>query len=311
VTARRRLAFLGVLVGAASLVAGIVVAAFGLTASSGPAVVVRSYFAALARADAQQALAYGDLPAGPHELLTDKVLAEQIRIAPLRDVTVTATAQDGNSARVGVRYTMGFADGPITTSATMTLHRSSDEWRLDRAAIGAEIVPSTAAERLSVLGGTLPHARVLLFPGALPVRVDTSYLELVPAFDYVSFGSPSTLQPAVRVSEQGETAVRAAVRASLQRCLGGPPDPACPLPSERYVPGSVRGRIVVASDGLVDLDQNNPAGLLHYAGKPTISGHWRRLDYHNVARRQAGQVLLDVRASGYAVDPLRMHWTTA
>lgn len=305
---RRRFALVGVLLGSLLLVAGVVVAAFGLTASTGPATVVRDYFAALSRGDARQALAYGDLPAGRHSLLTDEVLTEQLRIAPLRDVTVTVSSQDGDVARAAVRYTMGFAAGPITTSASVSLHRSGDDWRLDRTAIATEIEPSTAEQRLTVLGGALPTGSTLLFPGALPVRVDTPYLEIVPSLGYVTFGRTRPHELPVRISEAGERAVRDTVRAELTRCLTGAPDPACPQPDERYVPGSVRGRLVTALGGLVDLDQHNPAGLFRFAGRPTIKGNWQRLDFHNVARRQAGQILLDVRAVGYATEPLEMHW---
>jgi hypothetical protein len=298
------------LLGAALLVAGVAVAAFGLTTSAGPGTVVGDYFAALIRGDAQRALAYGDLPAGPRGLLTDDVLAEQQRIAPLRDVTVTITSQDDRTARAGVRYTMDFADGPITTTATIGLHRSGDDWRLDEAAVATAIEPSTAADRLAVLGGALPVGRALLFPGALPVRLDTPYLELVSTSDYVRFGTSQPVQLSVRISDRGESAVRAAVRAALDRCLTGPADAGCPLPPGRYVPGSVHGRLVTALGGLVDLDQANPAGLVRYSGRPTLKGSWQRLDFHNVARPQSGQILLDVRAVGYAVDPLQMQWTS-
>jgi hypothetical protein len=309
VRARRRLAVVGVLLGSMLLVAGAVVTAMGLTASPGPTAVVGGYFAALIRGDAQQALAYGDLPAGPRALLTDEVLTEQQHIAPLRDVTLSVTHQDDSSARVEVRYTMDFPDGPIATSAAVLLHRAGDNWRLDQTAISTEIEPSTAGQRLSVLGGALPTGATLLFPGALPVRVDTPYLELVPSLDYVAFGRSRPAELPVRISDRGEAAVVEAVRSQLHRCFTGPPNAACPLPAERTVPGSLRGRLMTRLGGLVDLDQHNPAGLIRYAGRPTVKGSWQRLDFHNVARRQSGQIVLDVRAVGYATEPLHLQWS--
>jgi hypothetical protein len=306
---RRRLSWLGVLLGAALLISGVLVAAFGLNRAASPAGVVGDYFAALTRGDAQRALAYGELPAGPREFLTDEVLAEQQRIAPLHEVAVTITSQDDRRARASVRYTMNFATGALATTAVITLHRSGDDWRLDETAVATEIEPSTAAQRLSILGSPLPTGRILLFPGALPVRVDTPFLELVPSLDYVRFGTARPAELPVRISDRGEAAVVAAVRTQLHRCLTGRADPACPLPSERYVPGSVHGRVVSELGGLVDLDEADPAGLLRYSGRPTIKGSWQRLDYHNVARHQAGQILLDAHAVGYATAPLRLHWT--
>lgn len=308
-SARRRLAVLGVLLGTALLASGVIVAVRAATTSDSPAVVVGDYFAALTRGDAAQALAYGTVPAGPRRLLTSTVLDEQQHIAPLRGLTVDATERHGDRATVTVHYSMAFPDGAVSTSAQIPLHRTDGTWWLDRTAISAVLAPTTAHDRLTILGAPVPATRTLLFPGALPITTDTPYLELVPALDYVSFGSPATVDVPVRVSTAGQAAVRRAVRVALTRCLRGPIDLTCPLPTDRYVPGSMRGSVNRPLGGLIDLDQDDPAGLLTYAGTPTMTGHWQRLDFHNVPVRTAGQVVLDVRASGYAVAPLRMRWT--
>lgn len=308
-TARRRLSVAGVLLGTALLASGVLLAVRGATATDGPATVVRDYFAALARGDAAQALAYGTVPDGPRRLLTSTALREQLGIAPLRDLSVDSTERHGDRATVTVHYAMAFAAGPVSTTAHIPLHYSNGEWSLDRAAVDAELLPNTAQDRLTLLGAAVPTSRILLFPGALPITIDTPYLELVPALDYVSFDSPSTVDVPVRVSDDGEEAVRAAVRAALDRCLTGRAGLACPLPTDRYVPGTVRGTLNGPIGGLVDLDQHDPAGVLTYAGTPTITGSWQRLDFHNMPRSEHAQVQLDVRASGYAVAPLQMRWT--
>lgn len=308
-TARRRLSLAGVSLGAALLASGVVLAVHGAATTDGPATVVRKYFAALARGDAAQALAYGTVPDGPRRLLTSTALHEQNRIAPLRDVSVEATERHGDRATVTVHYTMAFADGAVSRITHVPLYYSDAEWSLDRVAIGAFVAPTTAQDRLAVLGAPVPTGRILLFPGALPITTDTPYLELVSALDYVSFDSPSTLDVPVRVSNAGEAAVRTAVRAALNRCLAGSADLTCPLPTDRYVPGTVRGTLNGPIGGLVDLDQNDSSGLLTYAGTPSITGSWQRLDFHNMARHEHAQVVLDVRASGYAVAPLQLRWT--
>jgi hypothetical protein len=309
VTVRRKLSLAGVLVGTALLASGVVIAVDGAATTGGPATVVRDYFAALGRGDAAQALAYGNVPDGPRRLLTSTALQEQLRIAPLRDVSVESPKRHGDRAIVTVHYSMAFADGPVSRITHVPLHYRDGEWSLDRVAIAATLAPSTAQDRLAILGAPVPTSRTLLFPGALPITTDTAYLELVPALDYVSFDSPGTVDVPVRVSDVGETAVRTAVRTALNRCLAGSPDLTCPLPTDRYVPGTVRGTLNGAIGGLVDLDQRNPAGLLTYAGTPTITGRWQRLDFHNVPRHEHAQVQLDVRASGYAAAPLQMRWT--
>lgn len=295
--------------GTALLIAGGVVAGIGLASSPGPATIVRDYFAALSRGDASTALSYGDLPAGPRTFLTSPVLREQGSIAPLGGVTITSTTEQGDRAKVGLYYTLAFPGNPISTATTVDLHRSSGTWRIDQVAVPIEMVPNTAQQRLTMLGRPLPDSAVLLFPGALPVRADTPYLELAPALDYATFHGPSTLYLAVRISAAGEAAVETAVHAMLQRCLSGAGAATCPLPNERYVPGSLRGRLTGPLTGFADLDQNDPAGLLRYAGTANFTGHWLALDFENVAQPGGGRVKLDVRASGYATDPLRLGWT--
>lgn len=307
---RRKLSLVGVLLGIALLVSGVLLAVRAAHRSAGPATVVRDYFAALARGDAAQALSYGTVPPGPRRLLTSTVLREQLRIAPLQDLTVESSEWDGDRATVTVHYSMAFAGGSVATATPISLHRTHHEWWLDRSAVGAVLAPSTAQDRFAILGAPVPTGRTLLFPGALPITPDTAYLELVPTLDYVSFDSPDTVDVPVRVSPKGQAAVRAAVRSGLDRCLtGASPDVTCPLPNDRYVPGTVRGRLNGQLGGLIDLDQRDPAGLLTYAGTPTITGHWERLDFHNVPQREHAQVELDVRASGYAVAPLTLRWT--
>lgn len=307
-TRRRPLVVAGVVLGTALLVTGGVLAGVGLASAPGPATVVRDYFAALSDADAPAALSYGELPRGPRTFLTTAVLREQASIAPLTDVTVTSTRVNGDRATVGVSYTLGFAGDPITTATTVELHRGSGTWRLDQVAVSVELVPNTAQQRLAMLGRSLPGAAVLLFPGAVPVRPDTPYLELAPTLDHVSFGGPSTLYLAVRISAAGESAVDTAVTAMLRRCVSGHGAATCPLPNERYVPGSLHGRLTGTLTGFADLDQHNPAGLLRYAGTVNFTGRWRALDYDNVAQPGSGRVKLDVRVIGYATTPLRLRW---
>lgn len=305
---RRRLYWLAVLAGAALFVAGGVVTALGLTTTDSPAAVVRGYFAALARGDAPHALAFGNVPAGPRRLLTNAVLRQQLRIASLGDVTIAGTAQHGDRATVGVRYTLDFPTRPVTTSVHVPLHRSSGNWRLDRVAVGTVLAPNTAVRRVTLLAAALPARRTLLFPGALPLWLDTPYLELDPRSDYVSFDTSATLEVRVRISDSGRAALRSAIRARLTRCLTGADDLTCPLPTERYVPGSVRGAVTGALGGDIELDASDPAGLLRYSGTPTIRGSWRRLDFHNRRLPGSGRVLLDVRAVAYAVEPGRLSW---
>lgn len=306
---RRKLYWLGVLGGVGSLVAGVVVGTIGLASTPSPGSVVRSYFAALSRGDAAEALAYGRVPPGVHPLLTSDVLREQQRIAPLRDVTIEATHEHGARAGVDVRYTLAFPGQDEAVSAHLGLHRSGGDWRLNRAAVPIRLLPSGGRQRESILGARLPSRTVLMYPGAFPIRLDTPYLQLDPAKDTVTFDLPGSTGVYLRVTDRGRAAMRHAVRAALRRCVTRGHDPRCPLPSERYVPGSIHG---VINGGLratsVLVETLEPIGTLRLAGSARIAGSWQRLDFHNQRVTGRGHLDLELHAVAYAKPPLRVRW---
>ena len=300
----------GVLLGAGLLTAGLVLAVDGYGATGGPADVTRGYFAALARSDAPGALAYGDVPDGSHALLTGTVLRAQNRIAPLQGVRIGATRQDGAHATVAVTYTLGFAGAPQTIKAQVPLHEHDGGWRLDAVAVRTQLIVDHAAQRVSIAGAPVASGTVLLFPGAVPVGFDTPYLALSPADDHVDFGAASPLTVVVQVSAAGRRAVDAAVLAKLRHCLTVA-DPDCPLPSERYVPGSVRGTLRASAPSRLSVTVgDDPSGQLDIAGGvPVEASTYRWLTYGNVARSGHGPLTLQVSASAYPVAPLNVVWT--
>jgi hypothetical protein len=211
---RRRLYWIGVLLTVGLLAAGIAVGTLGYAKTSGPDGAVRAYFAALAHADAADALAYGDVPAGPHTLLTETVLREQLRIAPLQHFSIVSTKRHGAKATVQVKYTLAFTGRDQQLNVSVPVHEDGgDGWRLDQAAVPTELHATNAAQRETIIGGQIPAGKTLLFPGALPVRVDTPYLELDPAEDYVAFGAQSTTPIVLQVSAAAGKDLPAARRA--------------------------------------------------------------------------------------------------
>jgi hypothetical protein len=310
---RRTAYWLGVLLGVALLVSGVVVGAEGYADAASPGGVARAYFAALADGDAAQALAYGSTPLGPRTLLTDTVLREQQRIAPLRNVSVGPTRRHGSTANVTVRYVLRFADEEVPVSTDVPMHRDGGAWRLDYTAIPTEFAMQGADQRATVLGGPVPKSTVLLFPGAVPISFDTAYLELDPVKDTVDFGTSSITDVFIRVTQQARTAALRAATQALRRCISaGAADPACPLPSERYVPGSIHGRIVgsLRNPGL-SLDVTNAVGVLNFGATAVVEGSYARLDFHNRRVDATGRIKLDLQADAYAVAPLELRWVTA
>jgi hypothetical protein len=301
----------GVLIGVGLLAGGVTVGVLGYAATGGPDGAVRGYFAALADSDAATALAYGDLPAGSRRLLTDEVLRAQQNIAPLRDVRLTAMQRVGDRARVQVTYTLAYPWTDTAQSSTVTLHERGGEWRLDQVAVPVELSPFAARQRLSILGAALPRGTVLIFPGALPITLDTPYLRPNAYFDNVTFGAPGRLDVRLDVTDAARAAFTRSTLAAVRRCVTGGADPACPLPDERYVPGSIHGRI---RGGLraanIYLDQQDTVGTLRLSAHVIVSGSYRRLTFHNVQRSGHGELDLDVEARAYAVPPLRLRWVT-
>lgn len=307
---RRRLYWAAVVCAAALLAGGVMVGVRGYAKTAGVDGIVRGYFAALARSDAADALAFGDIPAGPHTLLTATVLAEQQRIAPVRNFAVTAVRRNGDTAAVGVRYELGFPTRSVALRGTVGLHRGSSGWRLDRVAVPTELDPGTARERQSIVGAGIPLGRTLVFPGALPIRLDSPYLQLDPDQDYVGLDPLGQTSIDIEVSPAGRSAAIAAVRTNLDRCLAGRADPTCPLPDERYVPGSVRGTLSGDLHNISVELASDPVGTLRVFARATVSGSFERLDFRNRRISGRGRIELAVNAVGYAVSPLRLRWTS-
>lgn len=307
---RRALYRTAVALSIVALVTGGTVAYLGYTADRGPADVVRGYLAALADADAPAALGYGRLPDGLHEYLTSAVLAEQQRVAPLRDIGIGDVTGAGSHASVGYRYRLAFAAGTTTVRGRMSLYRDGSAWRLDAVAVPVTVHLDSAADRITFAETGVPDGRILLFPGALPLRLDTGYLNFAPARPSAALGAGRTIMIRVRPSSAAQRALTSAVRQRLSRCVDRPaPRLACPLPSPRYVPGSLHGH-TVGPLRLRFAVTPDPAGMIRVDGEVRVRGSYQRLGYDNVARVYHGRLTLPVHASAYAVRPLRLEFGT-
>jgi hypothetical protein len=276
--------------------------------TSGPDGAVEGYFAALARGDASAALAFGDVPAGPTALLTDEVLAEQQRIAALREVSILDVAEHGDVADVHYGYVLAFARAPQPVTGTMRVVRGGSGWRLARTAVPTTISMDQAADRFTFAGTTVPDGRTLLFPGAVPVRFDNPYLQLDPATSSVGFAGPARVDVRVEPTPAARAALTRQLTSRLTTCVSAArPDPQCPLPTPRTVPGSLHGRI--ASPSYTFRVSSAAAGAITVTGTAIFVGRYRSLTYDNVARSVRARVPLPVDAMAYPVAPLMPHFT--
>lgn len=308
----RGLYWTAVLLSVAALVTGGFVAVLAYAATGGPAGAVKGYFAALARGDAPAALGFGDLPAGPRNLLSTAVLREQHRIAPIRDVHVSSTDQAGHRASVTVTYALDFADGRQQVTDNVAVIERNGSWRLAAAAVSVQLVLNQAADRARILDTVVPTSPVLLFPGAIPIRFDTPYLQLSPATSAVQLDGSAEMTLMVTVTTAGRAAVQAALNTMLPPCLAGAPaaDPRCPVPVPGGVPGSLHGTLV----GTVDLSNaivvaDTAPGLIELSAMAKVSGSYQSLDFNDVAVTHRGTISVPLNASGYATPPLQLSWT--
>lgn len=298
----------GAVVAVALLATGVAVAVRGYLATSGPAGAVRGYFAALASGDAASALAYGDVPSGSRTLLTDRALAAARHNGAIKRVRVGHVDRHGAQAQVDVHYVLDFPGAPQPVDAVVPVHEAGGDWRLDAVAVDTALTMDRAVRRATVLGTRLTSAAVLLFPGAVPVRLDTGLLALDPASASVALGGATSTAVGVVVSDDGRARARAQVAAGLVACLQGRGPRTCPEPDERYLPGSLRGSLRSSPDALSVGVGASADGVLEVTGDVSVVGTWRRLDFDNQVHAGKGTVQVQVVARGYATDPLRFAW---
>lgn len=309
----RGLFWTAVAVAVAMVVSGGVVAFLAYQDTSGPGGAVRGYFAALGRSDAAAALGFGDVPAGPHTLLTRTVLKEQERLAPIRDVNIIATARHGRVATVTVEYRLNFPDGAQQAVDSVDVVKHGRSWRLARTAVPTTLHLNQALNRATILGAGIPSGTVLLFPGALPITFDSPYLALEPGTAAVRLSDPADTEISVAITPAGQAAVKRALSTAMTRCLAGGAhtDPRCPLPSERYVPGSLHATMGTSALAKLRITlDTDPDGVIDIrADDVPARGRYQRLDFNNLRVAGSGAIRLPVAATAYAREPIVIAWS--
>lgn len=308
----RGLYWVGVLAAVAALVVGGIVTIGAWVRESAPATAAVAFFHALARGDAPAALGLGDVPAGVHSYLTSEVLQATQHVARISNVDVLSVNRTGRTARVTLTYQLTYPDSTTTlvTDSVNTVHRGR-AWRLVTTAVPVTMTATSGQARMSIAGSALPTRTVLLFPGPLPVGLDTPNLTLGPQVVHLSVSRPMTLTP--KVSPVGERAVEQAVAGAVQACINAKTVGPCPIPSDpQAVPGSVRGSVTgdLASQLNVRV-ASGPGGLLEVTGTIDVKGSYQKLDFNNLPKHRTGTVKLDIHALCYATQPSRIIWESS
>ena len=310
---RRRVAFwAAVLVALAAVGGGAYLAQDAYATNTAPETIAGDYLAALARADAPAALAYGEIPTGSQELLTTKVLRTQQDIAPMTDITTGAVNVNGDEASVDVHYRLGFADDPQTVDDKVELVRDGRSWKLSTVAVPVSLHLAEASHRGSLAGSAVPTGTRLVFPGAMPIEFDTDALTLTEDTRAVLFTDSGGVAQEVQLSEEGEAEVADAVDKALTACLdGSAPQPTlCPLPADpRAVPGTLRGSTTKSAADVVDLSlEGGTDGLVHIQGEIPVTGDYKQLDFNNLQVAKSGPQTVPFVATCYAAAPDTIFW---
>lgn len=301
-----------ILLALGALVGGSVVAYVTYAATAGADGAVKGYFAALQRADAPAALGFGDLPAGPTQLLTSSVLRAQRAVAPIRHVEIVSSDESGDTATVRVRYRLDFATGSRLVDEAVPVIRHNGSWRLARTAATTELHLRQAADRATIMGGRLPDGALLIFPGAVPIKFDSPYLRLSATSAGVELGAKAESDLTVQLTPAGRTAVLTAVELALRGCLGGSvqPDPRCPLPGSRAVPGTLRATVSAAGvqrTAVVTLAASS-TGAITISGTIKLKGRYTVLDFENQPVAKSATVSLPLAATTYPTYPISIVW---
>lgn len=309
----------------AALLSAVLAGALGLTAvnrhaaRSSPESVARSYFQALADGDAPAALALAaNPPRGPW--LTSVVLRQQLRLAPLADISVRQANRLGSKATVEVRYRLLFGSGARSVIDTARLTRRGSSWWMSRVASQVRVTAaSPGADRVRLAGRKLPAATVTLFPGALPLAANPPGLQVRDAGSTSGAGDQLMVRLAdtqllAKVAVSMSAALRAQLEQAVDRLLAGclqsgSNDPLCPVPdSDRPVPGSLHGsappisavkpRIALASD----------PGVVSVRAKVAVQGSWKVWDFENQAVQRRGKASVEVSAQIALDRPAVARW---
>jgi hypothetical protein len=273
-----------------------------------PQTVVRQYFAALAAGDAAAALGYADVPP-KGDYLTDVVLHQQLRLAPLAGLVVQDSRLSGGRGTVSVRYRLQFAGGDEQVTDTVPVIRHGSSWRLSQVAVATTVsVTSTGADRLTLAGGRLPSGPVLLFPGALPLGTDYPAVQ-VAGRPSVRLGAAEqqTSQVGVSLTPAAKSSLQRGVEQALAECLTGKAAPDCPVAGDsRPVPGSLRGTALPMATPLqISLGMH---GEIQLTGTVTVRGSWQDWDFNNQPVVRTGDTDLDLHASASITDLNTIYW---
>jgi len=287
--------------------AGAIYAYHGYRNGRGADGAVRGYLHALADGDAPRALSYGTIPGGERSFLSSDVLRDQLKIAPMRGITIGADSSVGGDVKVSFSYDLAFARGTQHVADTVLVRKVGDRWQLDRVATPVSITVLSAADRATLAGAAVPTGSTLLFPGAVPVLFDSPYLRLTLATDQLPLSHNSDLELTVELTPAARKAAITQLGAMLTACGRGGSGAGiarCPVPSDDFVPGSMSGTLALDPSSVTLGIGLGATGTILITGEADFDGGYRLLDFNDVAHVHRGKLSVPFTAQAFAVSPL-------
>ena len=184
-----------------------------------PSDAVKSYLEALAAGQAATALSLGDEAPADTSLLTDAVLAQSNKLAPLTDINVP-DVNDEYAYQVAASFKLG----KQAVNENFSVRKSGDVWKLADTTQDIDLSFSRSASIPMIVNGVRAKTTKLrLFPGTYQFTSgspniswgDSGLLVIQSPSDYPS--GVTDLRP--KLSAAGEKAFVAAVTANVDKCL--------------------------------------------------------------------------------------------
>ena len=179
---------------------------------------VAGYLKALAAADADAAIAYSAEPLTKGGTLTDSVLAESNKRAPLRGINVPAV-DDENAATVDATYKLG----KKTVSESFDVVKSGSDWKLQRVVADLNLAGVRyKGVTLRLNGAKVSRNVVSVFPGSYALtsgRKTVSYGSKNTVVVRGPSDLPSTTGIKLSLTHSGTKSVKNAAKRSYSNCL--------------------------------------------------------------------------------------------
>jgi hypothetical protein len=186
--------------------------------ASRPSDAVAAYLHALAAGDSTAALSYAADPAPTGRLLTNKVLAESMKRAPLTGIDVPVV-DDQNAKSVPARYTLGSS----AVSESFDVVKVADSWKIGRAVKDLDIsfiVDGSVPVKIN--GVKVTEGSVAVLPGSYAFTTGLPYVGYG-SKNVVLVKSPYVEADTYRIQSQltssGKKAAISATKKSFNKCL--------------------------------------------------------------------------------------------